>query len=284
MGVQAIQTKIKVTFEIVDAARAVEFLSLNHYGNRSVSKRYVGRYAREMENGTWIEDTEIKIDETGMLLDGQHRLRAVIESNTKQRFMVTRGWPQKTIQTLDAGRCRSFAVQSKMLGETIGERHAAAARFCLLLDMGGFTNSYMPSRSEIKNWIARLEPQLSHCLNKIKGRPSMSAAAYVAVILASKIHPGPVDEFITQVMGGELLTKEDPAHQFREYLFATKQKNNSTHNNLERFVKTASAIAAHIAGQRRQLIRKNYGFARDLLVRSNIKTDLIDSMKEQFRA
>ena len=61
---------------------AKEFLAANAQNQRKVNKSRVAKYAGEMLNGTWIYNGEsIVITESGKLIDGQHRLLAVIESD-----------------------------------------------------------------------------------------------------------------------------------------------------------------------------------------------------------
>ena len=44
-----------------------------------------------MRNGLWeLNGAAIVIDEFGNLIDGQHRLSAVVESGTTQQFVVVR--------------------------------------------------------------------------------------------------------------------------------------------------------------------------------------------------
>lgn len=78
------------------------------------------RYAREMQNGTWreYECTPLRFDSDGNLLDGQHRLWAVIDSGTTQRFVVIRGLPNEALDVIDTGRSRSLTDILHIRGES----------------------------------------------------------------------------------------------------------------------------------------------------------------------
>lgn len=77
--------------------------------NRRIRIPMVFRYANDMKSGKWKEDTAelIKISKMGCLLDGQHRLRAVIKSNTPIWFHVAEGMEDEVFDVLDTGISRN---------------------------------------------------------------------------------------------------------------------------------------------------------------------------------
>lgn len=79
--------------------------------NRNVRKNTIARYASEMIKGNWKEDTFelIKISKTGIILDGQHRLLAVIKANTPIYFHIAYGLDDNIFDVLDTGSNRSSA-------------------------------------------------------------------------------------------------------------------------------------------------------------------------------
>ena len=85
-------------------------------GNRPLSKLAVKRYAKAMESGEWVYNGEaIKISESGVILDGQHRIYAVIESGVSIDTEVITNIEGDVFGTLDQGRKRTnsdnFAVK-----------------------------------------------------------------------------------------------------------------------------------------------------------------------------
>jgi hypothetical protein len=94
----------------------------NNVKNRSVSQDTVNGYAREMVNGRWLPNHQgIAFDNLHALNDGQHRLRAIVQSGCTVRMMVTFGLPSKVegelmtgMDTIDRGRTRSVADQLKV--------------------------------------------------------------------------------------------------------------------------------------------------------------------------
>ena len=96
---------------------AAELLAHNTNGQRTISKDAVERYATDMATLDWIfNGAAILISNTNELLDGQHRLSAIIESGENQVVLIVRGIDPIAMSTIDAGRKRSYADSLKMRG------------------------------------------------------------------------------------------------------------------------------------------------------------------------
>ena len=77
-------------------------------GNRKVSKYMVNMYSEAMKRGEWMLNGEsIKFDVDGNLIDGQHRLYALIEANISLELLVVRGLQKSAFKTLDVGKKRT---------------------------------------------------------------------------------------------------------------------------------------------------------------------------------
>jgi len=90
---------------------AKKFLASNYSGNRSVNRNIVRAYARDMANGNWNTDAcpPISMTKDGTLLDGQHRLYAVIQANTAVKMEVRKGVEYESYLYFDSGKMRSVA-------------------------------------------------------------------------------------------------------------------------------------------------------------------------------
>lgn len=84
---------------------AQEWLATNAKNNRDLSKVTVKRYANDMVKGQWMVTGEaIKFDRTGRLIDGQHRLQALIESKVPRLQMcVVRNLDAETMPSRSPG-------------------------------------------------------------------------------------------------------------------------------------------------------------------------------------
>jgi hypothetical protein len=111
----------------------------NNFRNRPMREDDIRAYARDMATGNWFTTHQgIAFDENDNLIDGQHRLRAIILSGVTVRMMVTFGLPSKidgkeitTMDSVDRGRPRSVADQLTIQHEIKGG--AAIAAVCASL-------------------------------------------------------------------------------------------------------------------------------------------------------
>lgn len=102
--------------ENITPAKAQEYLRTSA-GNRPISRVYVRSYADTMKKGAWmLNGVPIIFDTEGHLLDGHHRLLAVIEANIPVRFDVRRGAPADAFSTYDTGRHRTVGQLIAMQG------------------------------------------------------------------------------------------------------------------------------------------------------------------------
>lgn len=82
--------------------RIAKTMLSHNTGNRPLRKAVVQRYATDMENGDWQDNGDpIRFDTNGRLIDGQHRLEAVILSDTPIDAWVLRGLKPETQKTMD---------------------------------------------------------------------------------------------------------------------------------------------------------------------------------------
>lgn len=79
------------------------------YRQRRINDRVANVYAKDIVEGRWKENGEtIKFDTEGRLLDGQHRLAAVIKANRPVAFFVVRGLDNSVMDTIDYGYQRTL--------------------------------------------------------------------------------------------------------------------------------------------------------------------------------
>lgn len=90
---------------------AREWLARNTPKNRKLRPSTVRDYKGRFQRGEYIITHQgIAFDETGMLIDGQHRLRAIAElDGVVIPMLVTRGLPANAYQAIDTGLKRSLA-------------------------------------------------------------------------------------------------------------------------------------------------------------------------------
>ena len=80
---------------ILDAEKAKELLANNDH-NRKLSPTRIRKFADEMQNGMWVYNGEsIIVSESGRLLDGQHRLHAIIEADAEIELELIQDVPDE---------------------------------------------------------------------------------------------------------------------------------------------------------------------------------------------
>lgn len=78
--------------------------------NRPISNETVRHYAMQMAKEQWALNGEaIVISDRGNLMNGQHRLKAVIIADEAVTFLVVRGVKEDTFSSFDGGRNRSLS-------------------------------------------------------------------------------------------------------------------------------------------------------------------------------
>lgn len=93
----------------VDPTTAEQLLEGNN-GNRRIAPGTVARYAAAMRNGDWMTSSEpIVFSPSGRLLNGQHRLRAVVASGMPQRFLCMFGVDERVFSVMDRGKVRTLS-------------------------------------------------------------------------------------------------------------------------------------------------------------------------------
>jgi len=94
--------------ENITPEKAQEYLKTS-IGNRPISKPVVHSYSDTMKKGGWLLNGMcIIFDVDGHLIDGHHRLLAVIDAGIPVRFDVCRGANRDSFTTYDCGRHRTI--------------------------------------------------------------------------------------------------------------------------------------------------------------------------------
>lgn len=104
----------------VDPALANVLLGNEKNINRSVKKNKVIQFARDMRNGEWrLGDSQICLSVDGLLMNGQHRLLAIIKSNTTQEFSFSYGCTKDIMDKIDNGTTRSLHDVTSIDGSSL---------------------------------------------------------------------------------------------------------------------------------------------------------------------
>ena len=106
---------MKFTPVLVTPDVATAILEHNYYNNRRLSKSNVDAFCDLLKSGAWMEGSPIRFAREGdeyVLVDGQHRLRAIIDMNISVRCVaiVDKNAPSQAYSIADAaGRIRTIS-------------------------------------------------------------------------------------------------------------------------------------------------------------------------------
>lgn len=168
----AILTPHGPNWDIVDVTPelAEKWLAKNPR-NRNVRRQVVARYARDMTAGRWrLNGDAIRFDAHGALLDGQHRLHAVVESGVTITTFVIRGLDPAAQETMDDGARRAPADFINMRGQHSAAAVAAVARKMLQWESG------RPGARSFRGY----QPSTTEILEAFEGDKAVTRAAEVA--------------------------------------------------------------------------------------------------------
>ena len=121
--------QMKAELRTITPEWAKKILDEKNTGNRPVSRLHVDTLAKEISKGKWKVNGDTMCLNGDMLIDGQHRLAAVVQSGISIQAFVIDNLPSDVFDTKDIGRRRS---PGDKLGVR-GERNACRLAACLLL-------------------------------------------------------------------------------------------------------------------------------------------------------
>jgi hypothetical protein len=123
--------------------------------NRRLREDDIRAYARDMGAGAWnLTGEAIKFAPDGTLLDGQHRLVAIIRAGVTVPIFVVRGIAPDSQRVMDTGLKRTASDALTISGESHTTVLAAASRLALGVEAGLPDPGHYPAtHSEIESFI-----------------------------------------------------------------------------------------------------------------------------------
>ncbi len=223
---------LSIKQETITPRKATEWLGLNTE-NRPLRHSYVATLSDALTAGEFQENGEtIKFTESGKLVDGQHRLQAVIASGVSYRGIVVRGLDESAYITVDTGTPRGLKDVLARNRETNYTTLAVAVRAMLLLTSGRGLAGGGKMRIPIAMAVLAKFPQLRDavqfcCDNELRSVCSVGYAAAMLVLCRSH-DKEKADQFWSSVGIGDNLTKTSPAYVLRKRLLENKAATQGT--------------------------------------------------------
>jgi hypothetical protein len=202
----------------VTPAQAAEWLADVNTHNRNIREGKVASYARDMASGAWkFNGDPIRFAVDGTLLDGQHRLSAIIRADVTLPNLVVWGLEPEAQNTMDIGATRLLRDQLTLAGEANSSELAAISRRILMIERGTSSHggTVQPTHAEMMAYIDA-NPSIrrsAEVANKARGKVQVAPSAIgTAYHMCSALSVSDADAFyITQVIECMGLYEGDPA-------------------------------------------------------------------------
>lgn len=226
------------TFQIEEIGpdEATALLEMNVH-NRKLVDRAVNQYASAMMNGAWkFDGAPIRLSEEGIILDGQHRLNAVIKSGTSHKFLVVYGVKREAQAVMDTGRKRTLANALTLNGEKDATQLGAMLVLAYRWNHGvrGY-QLFTPADTTLAT-TAILTPQIPTMLEYLEKNPDLRDSVKVGGALSrqvpliprvgsllhyvtNKIDPEDSADFLAKLSSGSGLAADSPILVLRNRLF-----------------------------------------------------------------
>ena len=224
-----VESSILTNKMMITPELAKELLKQN-YANRTLRNPIVRIYAMAMKQGKWHADTTetVKIANNGRILDGQHRLHAVILANVSVAMYVAYNVPVDAVTNIDTGAKRSSKDIFDLYGIENSTQIAAVMRKYMLYTVAPSINHLQSNKEKVTTdmmlelyynnpdmWQENIAT-INKFAKKIKLDYSLTGSWYLLAKDKSNID---ANTFFSSLADGTNFSSEkDPILKFREYL------------------------------------------------------------------
>ncbi len=219
--------EIRTVLVTVDMAR--EWLRSNAEENRHVRETRGESYARDMKEGRWqLTGEAIKIDVNGVLIDGQHRLNAVVMAGVSVYMVVCTNLPHEAMAVLDSGLSRTFGDKLKGSSGQYRNQIASVVRKIYYWDRGDMTiKGSPPTHAELLDAFDRdpagYTAAAMHGNDVARQRICSASTAGTAFYLFSRLDGERALQFFDQLKTGANLPDGHPVLTVRNRLSRAQQ-------------------------------------------------------------
>lgn len=208
---------------MVTPEMAEKWLSLNTH-NRHIRRRQVDVYVADMRNGRWkFTGDGIKFACNGVLLDGQHRLLAIVEADVSVEMTVTYNLENDAQFVMDNGVKRSTGDALGLEGVPNASVIAAITRALFMI-----WNKRDPSKLEQRELYLEYQDLIDgaiHFINMAVKENLRSGSMFgVAWVLFALIDEEAAIRFMTELITGIQLAEDNPIRLLRRELGSTTRR------------------------------------------------------------
>lgn len=246
------RSELNVQRVVVTPEMAMKWLEERNVNNRRLNEKRIRTMARDIAEGRWmLTHVGIAFSTTGALIDGQHRLWAIIEADTPAELLVWQNVDPKSMMVIDCGKSRSMADILNIAGENedVNRDQVAVLRAML----GGFSCPPNLSPSETSEMLRCHGEAIRFAMDNL---PHITAASGVntaitrAVIARAyyTVETLSLEKFCRMLTTG-VVTSEDESVivLLRQQLLAART--NSSLHRIQRYGKVERTLLAWLRGE-----------------------------------
>lgn len=218
----------------VTPAIAKLILEQHNPKNRSINEPHLASLVRDIRNGNWVESTGTMISfaRNGQLIDGQHRLGAIVRTGTPLRLSLKFGLDEAAQRVIDTGRKRTysdFIAMTEGLDAKYKTERASVTRllYGFLRDQSRphvYTNNNKPTQSDLYEVAVEFNDDISGAVSTTLGPGQIhkiiigSYAAFIYILTSHSVHGDRAKEFIELLATGANMEADDPIMVVRNRL------------------------------------------------------------------
>jgi hypothetical protein len=176
--------QVKTTYMNVNPDIATQWLEGN-VRNRRIDPRHVDILAQDMEAGKWrMTHQGIAFSDQGILVDGQHRLWAILQSGCTIRMAVSFGISVESVDAIDGMKARTVVDRMRLNGlfglDGVSPNHTATLREMIRSLSDSKRLAYYKEVQLMDRHINAVQFATAHVATKTKG----IAVGYVRGVIA----------------------------------------------------------------------------------------------------
>ena len=208
---------MKFTIQTITPKKAMEMLA-NNPDNRLIRKSHVAVLANEMASGRWqVTAQGISLTDNGQVVDGQHRLSAVIIANTPVQMMVATGVTKEAIDVYDIGAKRSVSDTLHIRDGLLNSNLATAACKQIAAINYQFQTLALPV-ALVRDILAEFGNEIQDAIKLLSPLKQARKAWIVGAVAFAMRHDKSIRRFAEDVGIGEGLSRGMPAMTVRSWL------------------------------------------------------------------
>lgn len=222
---------------------ARKYLALNHPDQRPVSQKQVDAEVADILSGNYIYTHQgICFGKRGLLIDGQHRMHAIIKANKGVTMLVLHNPNGDVRDPMDLQRTRSMSYLLQQHPRVVG-----ALGLLHKMERYIFASTTPVTKDQLETAWEHHETYLSMIAgdSRIPQKSKIIVGVRAACAWIMPINPEKTLDFLKKVLTGEMLSRGDPAYAFRAWKERTPRS-----TPIEVMLATCNCLQQHLLGRK----------------------------------